>query len=61
MHDPQLVMVDRVDPSGLVESEPLVALRRPDGGLTLVLDDGSELRFHRDDPVSLRWDEGRAA
>lgn len=42
-----LVMVDRVQPDGTIEAEPVTVLPLIGGGCTLVLDDGQELRFHR--------------
>lgn len=42
-----LVMVDRVEPDGSIEAEPVTVLPLVGGGYTFVLDDGTELRFHR--------------
>lgn len=44
-----LVMVDRVEPDGSIEAEPIVVQPLPGGGRQFVLDDGTSLRFHRDE------------
>lgn len=52
-----LVMVDRVEPDGTVEAEPVTVQPLPGGGRQFVLDDGTALRFHGSDWSDLVQDD----